>query len=137
MSIHRFSYQYVRKVKVTVEKVFRGVQLPEPVPVLRASYKADYRLIPKHLEKNFVATTTIEQKINQRVLQKYTEFPPLMKHFLVKETGNEDIKLELKYFDGLHSLYRVANDGETPNVTFEGGLGTPVSPNLYKNVKRD
>lgn len=120
---------------MTVEKVFRGVRAPAPVPILRASYKADYVLIPKHLEKNYVATIDHADKVNQRVLQKYTEFPPLLKKFLIKETGNADIKLELKYFEGVDSLYRVAKDDETPNVTFEHGLGTPASPNLYKNVK--
>lgn len=125
----------MRKVKVTVEKVFRGVKAPEPVHILRASYKADYVLIPKHLEKNYAATIDYETKKNQKVFQKYTEFPPLLKRFLVKETGNADIKLELKYFEGVDSLYRVAKDGETPTVTFDSGLGTPASPNLYKNVK--
>lgn len=121
---------------MTVEKVFRGVKAPEPQLILRASYKADYVLIPKHLEKNFVASISYEDKVNQRVLQKYTEYPPLLKRFLIQETGNKDPKLELKYFDGLYSLYRVAKDGETPNVKFESGLGTPVSPNLYENIKR-
>lgn len=125
----------MRKVKVTVEKVFRGVQAPEPVPILRASYKADYVLIPKHLEKNYVAHISHEDKVNQKILQKYTEYPPLLKRFLVKETGNLDIQMEVKYFEGVDSLYRVAKDGETPTVTFESGLGTPTSPNLYKNVK--
>lgn len=120
---------------MTVEKVFRGVRAPEPAPILRASYKADYVLIPKHLEKNFFATIDHADKVNQKILQKYTEYPPLLKKFLIKETGNADIKLELKYSQGLESLYRVAKDGETPNVTFDSGLGTPVSPNLYKNVK--
>lgn len=120
---------------MTVEKVFRGVKAPEPVYILRASYKPDYQLIPKHLEKNFVATIEHADKKNQKVLQRHTEFPPLLKKFLIEETGNPDVKLELKYFDGVDSLYRVAEEGETPNVTFEAGLGVPVSPNLYKNVK--
>lgn len=122
---------------MTVEKVFRGVKAPEPAIILRASYKADYQLIPKHLEKNFVASIEHADKKNQKILQRYTEFPPLLKKFLIEETGNPDIKLKLKYIDSEDSLYRVAEEGETPTVTFEAGLGVPASPNLYKNVKWD
>lgn len=127
----------MRKVKVTVEKVFRGVKYPEPIPILRASYKADYQLIPKHLEKNYTALYDLETKRNQKVLQSHTEYPPLLKRFLVKEKKDPNVKLKLKYFEGIDSYYRVANEGETPNVTFESGLGEPVSPNLYKHVKYD
>lgn len=76
-------------------------------------------------------------KIDQKLLQRQTEFPPLLKRFLAAETGDPNVKLELDYFCGPDSLYRVAKEGETPTVSFKSGLGTPVSPNLYKNVKRD
>lgn len=31
--------------------------------------------------------------------------------------------------------YKVAEEGETPTVTIPSGLGTPVSPSLYANIK--
>lgn len=120
-----------------MEKVFRGVKYPYPIPILRASYKADYQLIPKHLEKNYTALIDHQTKRNQKLLQSHTEFPPLLKRFLSKEKNDPNVKLKIKYFDGVDSYYRVANEGEKPNVTFESGLGIPVSPNLYKTVKYD
>lgn len=126
-----------RRVKVYAERVFRGVKTPRMAQICRASYKPDYVLIPKHLEKNYVASMDHVEKVNQKIFQKYTDYPPLLKKFLIEETGNPDVKLELKYFVGPESLYRVAEDGETPTVTFASGLGTPASPNLYKGVKWD
>ncbi|KRT80812.1 hypothetical protein AMK59_4993, partial [Oryctes borbonicus] len=37
----------LRKVRVLVERTFRGVTNPKPLYLESASYKTDYRLIPK------------------------------------------------------------------------------------------
>lgn len=119
-----------------VEKVFRGVKYPEPVPILRASYKADYQLIPKHLESQFTSQKVIdaEDKRNQKVLPSHAEYPPLLKRFLVKETGNKNIKMRLKYVEAEDTFYRVAKDGETPTVSFDNTIGKNPNSSMYKNI---
>ncbi|KAL1129176.1 hypothetical protein AAG570_013706 [Ranatra chinensis] len=67
-----------RKVRVWAEKVFRGQRYPKLVEVYSVSYKADYRLVPKHEEKALwerVDATPNKEKL----LPEYMDFPPLMK----------------------------------------------------------
>lgn len=130
-------FQAVRKVHVVVEEVFRGVKVPEPVPIFRTSYKADYILIPKDKEKEFVGSMEFSDKVNSKILPKEIDFPPLLKQLLLKETGDSNMKLELQYVQGTRNSYRLAAEGEKPTIEFSSGLGTPASPNLYKNVLKN
>lgn len=79
--------------------------------------------------------TEVSDVVNKKVMPRETEFPPLLKRFLAKETGNPDVKLELIYSSARENYYRVAEKGEKPTTEFESELGKPVSPNLYKNIK--
>lgn len=75
--------------------------------------------------------------MNEKILPRETEFPPLLKEFLVRESNNPDVKLKLSYLQTPDNFYRIAKEGETPTEKFIPGLGIPKSPNLYKTVKFD
>lgn len=114
--------------------MFRGVRSPQPVPILRTSYKADYILIPKDKENEYTGGVDFSVKVNEKILPRDIDFPPLLRQFLVKETGNQNLRLKLNYVQGPENLYRVAEEGEKPTVEFAPGLGVPTSPNLFKNI---
>lgn len=65
-------------MRVWTEKVFRGRSYPKLVEVCSASYKDDYRLVPKSEEEELIARAkAISPKV--RVLPKTIPFPPLLK----------------------------------------------------------
>ncbi|CAD7083554.1 unnamed protein product [Hermetia illucens] len=121
-----------RKVRVTVEKTFRGRTLPRPTEICSTSYKADYKLIPKSEEEQYCKITSAMQ---ERILPSTIDFPPLLKEFIVEETGNQNPVLNIHFKERLNKYCRIAKEGETPNVKVTMGLGTPASPKLYENVK--
>ncbi|XP_050298258.1 28S ribosomal protein S34, mitochondrial [Anthonomus grandis grandis] len=131
----------VRKVRVLVEKTFRGVTAPKPILMESVTYKADYVLIPKHEEEAFCKPT--KQSTNStKIFPRTMEFPPLMKELLLREKksgesgkNNIDLELNIKYNPmSRYTKYRVAKEGEEPNVKFTMGIGTPVAPRLYKGT---
>ncbi len=124
--------QGARKVKVFVEKTFRGRTLPKPVEILSTSYKTDYQLIPKNKEAE-VCRPCKEPQI--KILPQNIEFPPLLREFVIKETGQPNPQLKVIVMRGREKLVRVAEDGETPNAEVSMSLGTPASPNLYKHLQ--
>lgn len=126
------SFQDPRKVRVTVEKTFRGRTLPRPTEICSTSYKADYKLIPKSEEEQYCKITSAMQ---EKILPSTIDFPPLLKEFIVEETGNQNPVLNLHFKERLNKYCRIAKEGETPNVNVTMGLGTPASPKLYENVK--
>lgn len=128
--------QDIRKAKVTVEKVFRGIIAIKPIEILSTSYKADYQLIPKDQEKNFVPSTDSNAKRELKILPTTTDFPPLLADLIRKETGNASPKLKLVVPSRRESYYRLATAGETPTEELPArmGLGKPSSPNLFKNL---
>lgn len=101
-----------------------------------ASSLPDFRLIPKHLEKDYVHTKTWKQKVDENILPAYQELPPLLIDLLNK-SGIKDAKAKVVAPTRETSLYRVAEEGEQPTRPYETGFGTPKSPNLYKNVNYD
>lgn len=122
-----------------VEKVFRGKKCPETI-LRRASYKTDYRLIPKEEEAEYCKIPELKQE--ERIFPRTTVFPPLMRELILREAKasgvelKEEPKLALKYQMGVNNHIRVAEEGETPNVDFAHvGLGTPASPSLYEGVR--
>lgn len=121
-----------------VEKTFRGVQHPKLVELCSSTYKADYRLIPKAEEHEYCRLQEVVK--TERILPRTIEFPPLLKELIVRdklakgEKISEEPKLSLKYRMGRENHVRVAKEGETPNVQIVSGLGTPVSPSLYKGI---
>lgn len=72
------SLQEVRKVTVWAEKVFRGHLYPQLIELYSASYKADYRLVPKEEEKALWDRVS-QTKLEEKVIPEYAPFPPLMK----------------------------------------------------------
>ncbi|XP_017884458.1 uncharacterized protein LOC108627640 [Ceratina calcarata] len=127
-----------RSVMVLVQQVFRGKTVPEPVQLDTTTYKPDYMLIPKDQEEKFLNSTETPE---ERILPRTTDFPPLLKELLIRQARQQkqeikDLKLEIKYnLSGIKN-YRVAEEGETPTVNVEMGLGEPASPSLYANIKR-
>lgn len=131
-------FQNLRKVRVLVEKTFRGVTQPKPTLIESVSYKPDYRLIPKDEEQVFCKTS--EAKSQARVLPETADFPPLLKEYLLREMKlkgenvPKDLKLPLVYKRN-PGKYKIAEDGEKPQITINLNDGTKL-PNisLYKNV---
>lgn len=118
-------------MKVTVEKTFRGRTNPQLVEIYSASYKADYRLIPKSEENAFCKPI---EKIEERILPQTIEFPPLLREFIVRETGNANPLLRVKIKSNREKIARVAKNGEKPTIALTMGLGKPCSPRLYKGL---
>jgi len=131
----------VRKVRALVEKTFRGKTIPKPILIESASYKTDYKLVPKDEEANFCSNIP-KSETPKRILPRFMEFPPLMKELIVREAkmkgmeaSKEDLELEVVYnMNGKKNKYRIAEKGEEPTETITMGLGKPVSLRLYKGL---
>lgn len=81
--------------------------------------------------------STICKKIelsNERILPRTIELPPLLREFVVRETGNQNPEIKVKIKANREKVARVAKDGETPNIMVTMGLGKPCSPRLYKGL---
>ncbi|XP_050097034.1 uncharacterized protein LOC126578481 [Anopheles aquasalis] len=120
-----------RKVRVTVEKTFRGRKCPNPVQVESVSYKADYRLLSKHEEESYCKLVERQEKIFPREI----ELPPLLRDFVARETGKPAPMIPIKLKVGRENHYRLANEGERPTVTVTMNIGQPASPSLYANCE--
>ncbi|XP_063535250.1 uncharacterized protein LOC134745188 [Cydia strobilella] len=129
-----------RRVKVWVEKTFRGKKLDKLTEIYRTSYKPDYKLIPKNEEAKLLAAL---EEVNQRpevILPNTIEMPPLMKKFIVKDHEKKDLEvmkeftMPLGYNHTPNRITRIAQPGEKPTVQFSMGIGQPASPSLYKGV---
>ncbi|XP_019560046.2 uncharacterized protein LOC109428689 [Aedes albopictus] len=120
-----------RKVKVTVEKTFRGRTYPKLVEINSVSYKADYRLLHKHEEESYCKAVPREEKVIPREI----DLPPLLREFVQKETGKDAPKIAIKLKPGHNNIYRLANEGEKPTVDVSMGIGNPASPRLYANCE--
>lgn len=109
------------------------------VEICSASYKKDYRLLAKHEEASYCKYDG--PLLEQKILPRTVEFPPLLKELIIRdkiangEQLTEELRLPLKYKNDRENLARVAKDNEKPTVEVTVGLGTPISPNLYKGVK--
>lgn len=107
--------------------------------VCSTSYKADYKLIPKNEEATYCQSNKSFQA-EERILPRTIEFPPLLRELIIRdkiakgETVKEVPKLNLKYKMGRENHGRIAKEDEKSNVQINCGLGTPVSPNLYKGI---
>ncbi|XP_040151580.1 uncharacterized protein LOC120893640 [Anopheles arabiensis] len=116
-----------RKVRVTVEKTFRGQKSPNLVQIESVSYKADYRLLSKHEEASYCKLVDRAEKIFPREI----DLPPLLQEFIARETGKPAPKVPIKLKAGRESRYRVAQEGEQPTVEVAMNIGKPASPSLY------
>ncbi|GAB0100773.1 mitochondrial ribosomal protein S34 [Sergentomyia squamirostris] len=122
-----------RKVSVMVEKVHRGKMLPNPVNIMSTSYKADYRLIPKHEETEYCRKTT---PTTVRILPRFIDLPPLLREYVKDETSEENPQMPLVINKSPgYKTYRLAEEGEKPTVDLVMGLGTPANPRLYAETE--
>lgn len=125
----------MRKVKVLVEKTFRGVTNPKPVCIESTSYKTDYRLIPKDEEQRYFQYKP--SVINETVFPRTMVFPPLMREVLIREMkikGDTVVEpvMDIAYND---KKRRIAKEGERPTIEFKMDLGKPAALSLYKGIK--
>ncbi|XP_044752327.1 28S ribosomal protein S34, mitochondrial [Coccinella septempunctata] len=128
-----------RKVKVYIDEVFRGNKCPEHSMINLASYKADYKLIPKDEEANYIDNKALATRIVPRTV----ELPPLLKELVIRENlangdpAEKDNEVEVAYVQGPYARYRIAKEGEKPDFEITMGLGTPASPSLYEGIGLD
>lgn len=80
-----------RRVRVWVEKTFRGRTLPKLTEIYRTSYKPDYKLIPKDEEAQLLKSA--EHKKAEVILPNTIEMPPLMKKFIVKDHEKKGLEV--------------------------------------------
>ncbi|XP_003702760.1 mitochondrial ribosomal protein S34 [Megachile rotundata] len=126
-----------RKVRVLVESTFRGKTQPTPRQIDSVSYKPDYMLIPKDEEHRYL--NHIQPPV--KILPRTVEFPPLLKEMLIREAKKKNTTPVL-HMPAIYNLkgiknYKVAEEGETPNVDVVMSLGTPATPHLYADIKYD
>lgn len=116
-----------------MEKVFRGRKYDKPISIESASYKKDYRLLSKKEEAEYCKLGARELKIVSPMM----ELPPLLKEFVMKETGKSDVKMPVRLSKSLFSNSRTANEGEKPNFELVMGVGQPhpKSHSLYEGIK--
>lgn len=81
-----------RRVRVWVEKTFRGRKLPALTEIYRTSYKTDYQLISKKDEASLLAAVK-ELDTNQEILPNKVEMPPLMKKFIEQEHEKKGLEV--------------------------------------------
>ncbi|XP_030746039.1 uncharacterized protein LOC115874878 [Sitophilus oryzae] len=130
-----------RKVRVLVEKTFRGKKHPKPILMESTTYKPDYKLIPKDEEENFCKNIE-KTETATRILPRTMEFPPLIKKLIIKEHSalgttpkKEDLELPIAYNKISKNLkYKIAKEGEEPTEKISLGLGKPYADRLYKGI---
>ncbi|KAI4470283.1 28s ribosomal protein s34 mitochondrial [Holotrichia oblita] len=105
----------LRKVKVLLEKTFRGVTNPKPVCIESASYKTDYCLIPKDEEQRYCQYKA--PVTNEKIFPSEPVVEPVM---------------DIVYND---KKRRIAKEGEKPTIEIKIGLGKPAALSLYKGIK--
>lgn len=102
--------------------------MAKPIEIMGTSYKADYKLIPKHEEAEYCRKSSPRQ---EKILPRFIDAPPLLREYLKEETGQENPQIPLIINKYGYKNYRLAEEDETPNVQLKMGLGTPVNPRLY------
>ncbi|XP_063995590.1 uncharacterized protein Mrps34 [Diachasmimorpha longicaudata] len=127
----------IRKCMVLVEATFRGQKDPRIKQMDGATYKTDYRLVPKDEEHKYVYWVNRPEVILPRTM----ELPPLLSEIMVRNLKAKGEKVdkppEMNIIYNLMGMkvYRVAEEGETPTKQPKISLGEPASPGLYANVK--
>ncbi|XP_066150319.1 small ribosomal subunit protein mS34 [Euwallacea fornicatus] len=133
---------YLRNVRVLVQKTFRGKTIKDPILIESTSYKTDYRLIPKHEETTYCKLTQPSEPTAQKILPRTMEFPPLLRELIKREcistkgqVENKDLQLEISYNKrSLNSKYVIAKEGQEATEKFVMGLGKPVAFRLYEGI---
>lgn len=76
-SCHGSQKLNTRRVMIWTERVFRGRRYPRLVQSVSATYKPDFRLIPKDEEAEWYKRLA-ECKPNERIYDRYVPLPPLL-----------------------------------------------------------
>ncbi|XP_046827996.1 uncharacterized protein LOC124428210 [Vespa crabro] len=128
-----------RKIVALIQNTFRG-KTCEPEQIDGSTYKADFILVPKDEEDKYLRSS---ETFDMKVVPRTMDYPPLLKEIIKRQKksekllDDEDPKMEIVYRWCGVKRYRLAEEGETPTVNFVIGLGTPSSPSLYANIKRE
>ncbi|XP_034484173.1 28S ribosomal protein S34, mitochondrial [Drosophila innubila] len=122
-----------RKVRVLVEKTWRGVKQPKPVEIYSTSYKADYELVPTEEEHKYLQNAKQVQPV---ILPTKIEFPPLLREYIKDETGAANPLMNVHFKKTHNKQARLAQPGEKPTLQVSMDLGQPkpVSAKLYEGL---
>lgn len=115
-----------------METFFRGRKPTGLTCISSVTYKPDFQLLSKKEEAEFCKEVQVEEKLIGRTM----ELPPLLKEFIVKETGQKEPKMRVILKDAKNKSYRLAKEGETPNVQPVIGVGIPhpTGVSLYEGL---
>ncbi|EDW17390.1 uncharacterized protein LOC6586649 [Drosophila mojavensis] len=122
-----------RKVRVTVQKTWRGVTQPKPVEIYSTSYKADYELVPVDQEHKYLEN---KKKVDSVVLPTKIELPPLLREYIKDETGDPNPMINVHFKKTHNKQARLAKDGEQPTLQLSMDMGKPstVGAKLYDGL---
>ncbi|KFM60816.1 hypothetical protein X975_12086, partial [Stegodyphus mimosarum] len=100
--------------KVWVDEVYRGRKMEGLRLLTYDTCFTDYHLIPKEDEDKYLK---YETKDILKTLPKYDDLPPVLSELIkAKNPDVKEPKLELVYKDlSEHLVYRIAEEGETPD----------------------
>lgn len=128
-----------RKIVALIQNTFRG-KTCAPEQIDGCTYKADFILIPKDEEQKYMRYS---DTCKLRIVPRTVGYPPLLKEILIRQqqaagvTVEEDPQLEVSYCWTGVKRYRLAEVGEEPTIKFGMDLGTPISPSLYANIRKE
>lgn len=92
---------------------FLGRKLEGLRLLAKQTWLPDYYLIPKHEEDKYL---NFKPKEEVKILPKYVEVPPVFKLLMKQQNPKEEPKVEAVYEDlSEHLVYKIAEEGETPN----------------------
>ncbi|KAG6442246.1 hypothetical protein O3G_MSEX002210 [Manduca sexta] len=94
-----------RRVRVWVEKTFRGKKQPHITEIYRTSYKPDYRLIPKNEEAKLLASVKTVHDKSDVILPNRIEMPVLMKKFIVKDHEKKGLAVSIFNYLAMGTYY--------------------------------
>ncbi|ALC43967.1 mRpS34 [Drosophila busckii] len=122
-----------RKVRVTVEKTWRGITQPKPVEIYSTSYKADYSLVPVGEEQKYLSN---KNKVEEVILPTTIELPPLLREYIRDETGVANPQMKVHFKKTFNKQARLAQEGEKPTleVSMDVGKPAPVASKLYEGL---
>lgn len=93
-----------RKVRVYVERVFRGLRYEKPIELESTSYKTDYQLMPI----DWTPPALPEVKI--REVKGTIELPPLLMEYIKRDwETNEVPPVPVKLQNGVNNRYKIAS----------------------------
>ncbi|XP_054288439.1 28S ribosomal protein S34, mitochondrial-like [Macrosteles quadrilineatus] len=127
-----------RKVRAYTERVFRGRKFEKIYEICQESWAPDFTLVPKSEEKALLEKAEASVYLNKKTVPQTISFPPLLKELIIQDRKarglpvDEEPRMKLVIREEEDQLYRITQDGEAPSVNYDGGKGTPKTPQLYE-----